>query len=136
MTTELRLMYSSGGFRVGEEDVASCDFDDPEMAPIGYQSHVVHIDKARTQSRGATLYISTSKSTLEPRDYLVLWVRKDTDYLRHRGAESARCVVLKEEKSSGSGSGDKGYRRVGVLTMYPAKDKLITTWEKQTLKLI
>jgi hypothetical protein len=138
MTTKLRLIYSSSGFRAEEEDVASCDFDDPEMAAFGPQSHshLVHIDISRSQSCGPTLYIRTSKSTPEPREYLVVWVRKDKDYLRHSGADSARCVVLEEEKSGGSGSGDKGYRRVGVLTMYPAKDKLITTWEKQTLKLI
>jgi hypothetical protein len=139
MTTKLRLKYSRSGFRAEEQDVASCDFDDPEMEAFGPESHshLVHnIDKYRTHSCGPTLYISTNKSTLEPRDYLVLWVRKDTDYLRHSGADSTRCVVLEEEKSSESGSGDKEYRRVGVLTIHPAKDQLITTWEMQTLKLI
>jgi hypothetical protein len=133
LSIKLRLVGSGSGWKAKEKPVAFCYFDSAEMAArSGF--HDVHVDGSGTQSGDPTLYISAPKLAVGQRDYLVLLVRRRPDS-QDSNSDVVECVVL-EEKSTGRDSGDREYRRVGMLGTYPSMDELITTWERQTLRLI
>jgi hypothetical protein len=136
---KLRLVGSGSGgagFNAREKPatVAFCYFDSAEMA-AGSGLHGVHLTASRTRSGDPTLYISAPRLGVEHRDYLILLVRSRPDS-HDSTSDVVECVVLEEEKSSGPDSGDKEYRRVGMLATYSSMDKLITTWKRETLRLI
>jgi hypothetical protein len=146
LTQKLRRIH---GKKIESDDhVGRVTFDDHEMAG-GRTGVLVHIYTPRASESDPTICVGPDRPLFglesqyqkflgrdEQRDYLVLWVRRPTNWVpssKEWKNDRVHCIILEKAREV---VGEDVYRRVGYFVTYPDKHEVIGEWKLRTLKII